>query len=220
LIKKAVYSTYSPNAISILGLAPLSDLVLSTIIKNRFDTLFEGGKTLLEFWIRSVRCGVLACEISRHLNETGQTSPVFICGLLLNIGHLVIAAAIPHQAREAAELSASDALSIDGAETSILGFNRYDVGLELARRWNFPALILDCMQDVTEPKPNSSIPVQIVDAAHQLSMLDSDDADLLIETFPSGFKIGDYPLTIDEFAETVSPKVEEHFDEIFFLFYA
>lgn len=209
------------TAVGSLGLGPLSDLVLATAIKNRFDALFEGGPSLLDFWIRSVRRAVTAHEIAKFMNITPAGSPIFTSGLLLDIGELVIAAAVPDLACQVAVSSEPDAPPVHEVESSVLGFNRYDVGQELAGCWHFPPLISEAMQAVADPTALSLISesAQWVVIAQQLMLVDTDDPNVLRETFATGFTVGQRHLNINDDLESLLSKVNEHFNEIFYLFY-
>jgi len=76
-----------------------------------------------------------------------------------------------------------------------------------------------CTLDETQDTHSGSAVVQLIRVAHQISSLDTGEAFLLRDTFPAGFEIGEQHLTIDEFIESLSLKIDQHFNEIFFLFY-
>ena len=76
-----------------------------------------------------------------------------------------------------------------------------------------PEVYFQVMRALNDPDTNYD---------HIPTLLDKDpslSARLLHETFPAGFEFGEQHLTIDDFIESLSLKIDQHFNEIFFLFY-
>ncbi|UGA40162.1 HDOD domain-containing protein [Chromobacterium haemolyticum] len=61
----------------------------------------------------------------------------YTCGLLSNIGELVLYVAVPEQALQIDRIVAGGADRV-ATERMLLGMDLTEVGAELARRWNFP----------------------------------------------------------------------------------
>ena len=103
-----------------------------------------------EFWKRSVAQAVAARLL---MSTTGHVAEdeAFLCGLLSNIGQLVMALALEPYADVLD--AAGDRWPTAEFEQDILGFHGGDVGGALLKEWDLPDLIhiaVGCMQDPTE----------------------------------------------------------------------
>lgn len=127
------------HAISLIGLKELRDLVLATVVVERFSDFPNKLMTMREFWRVSVRGALLAKELSKGF--AGMES-VFVCGLLHEIGRLVIYARMPELARAALLLAEAENLEESTAERRTYGFDHYQLGAELLRRWQLPPVIV------------------------------------------------------------------------------
>jgi len=81
--------------------------------------------------------------------RAGRCDPeaVFTAGLLHDIGELVIFNRLPEQAKEALlrVLDSVDDLPVYEAERQVMGFDHAQVGMEMARQWNLPPLLQECI---------------------------------------------------------------------------
>ncbi|WP_374347396.1 HDOD domain-containing protein [Chitinimonas sp.] len=90
------------------------------------------------FWLHSFQTGNVARWLAKLAKLDANTA--YTCGLLHNIGELLIHIALPQ------EMSKIDKMVVAGTdrvqvENMVLGLNLATVGGELARRWQFPAEI-------------------------------------------------------------------------------
>ena len=72
---------------------------------------------------------------------------MFTAGLLHDIGQLALYHHFPEESRQALEHSVdvNHGMSPHLSETEILGFNHSHVGYELAKVWNFPESLAECI---------------------------------------------------------------------------
>lgn len=133
------------RAISIIGNKELQNLVLATVIIDKFSSQPGGLLSMHDFWARSVRCALLSRELFAYKYPTEDIEPVFVCGLLHDIGQLVFYRRIPVLAREIGLFIEATGVDEISAEQNIVGFNHYDTGAELARYWNLPKYIIQSM---------------------------------------------------------------------------
>lgn len=161
IVNSAYYGLPNPardiaHAVSILGEQDLNNLVIVTSIVNTMNSL-ETGLNLQSFWKKSVFCAVMSKNIADHFQHE-DAGELFICGLLQNVGKLLIYCKEPglHQAVE-------DGMKKNGrsdfeVEQEYLGFNHADVGGFMARAWNFSDLLTECVSRHHEiPESDSEI---------------------------------------------------------------
>lgn len=100
------------------------------------------------FWQHSLGRANAAKGLARLAGLDPQLG--YTCGLLAQIGELVLHAALPVEASHVDRLVAggSDRLSV---ERLTLGIDLTEVGAELARRWNFPPLLQEAIRHQHDP---------------------------------------------------------------------
>ncbi len=137
------------HAITLIGVKELRDLVLATVVVERFSRLPNKLMTMREFWRVSVRGALLAKEMSKGL---AGVESMFVCGLLHEIGRLVIYARIPELARAALLLAKAEDLEESVAERRTYGFDHYQLGAELMQRWQLPDVIVATLRHHGHPE--------------------------------------------------------------------
>jgi putative nucleotidyltransferase with HDIG domain len=199
------------HAISIIGSNELQNLVLATLIITKFSSEPGGLMSMHDFWAMSLRTGLMTKELALQCKIKDNKESVFICGLLHDIGQLVFFRRIPEQAREIGLLAERTGEAELDVEHKILGFNHYDVGAELAKLWNLPAII--CETIAQHCRPDSLSPFRrvadLVRSANLISKMELSDqaTDLRV------WGITDVELS------TIIDKVNDQFDEVFSIFY-
>ncbi len=138
------------QAVSILGINAVRSLVLSfsflTMKAGKAETRFNFKR----FWERSLASAVAAKLILDNVKEA-NTEEVFISGLLQNLGELILARTFPveyDQVLQAVEEKQQDTFA---AEESVFGLNHSLVGVEVARHWGFPEVLLIPIQYHHQP---------------------------------------------------------------------
>jgi HD-like signal output (HDOD) protein len=150
------------DALRMLGFVMVRNLVLAAGLGQAFKNV--KGLDLRQFWRHSL------CTAGGARWLAGQTEVnadlAFMTGLLQGLGHLVLragdATALAALDRECAPLNPLRA----DCERRVLGFHHGQVAAELARRWNFPAVITNALAALPEPgKDGDELPLGIVRAA-------------------------------------------------------
>jgi putative nucleotidyltransferase with HDIG domain len=135
-----------PRAVTLIGMSQIRNLALSTLVARSFAGLPNELVSMSDFWRHSLYCALIARMLAR---EVGKVDPeaLFTAGLLHDIGELIIFNRRPDEAKEAllAVLDSGDTLQVHEAEQQILGFDHAEVGGELAREWNLPILLQECI---------------------------------------------------------------------------
>jgi len=125
------------HAISVVGLEQLNNLVLSTVVMDRFKGIPDSVINMESFWKHSIACGIGARVIASHKKEI-NTERYFVAGMIHDIGRLVIALAAPFSILSVFMRCKSEEISLHEAEKDILGFNHTDVGQLLLKNWQLP----------------------------------------------------------------------------------
>jgi len=147
----AEISTIS-RAVTVLGTKQLTDVVLSTATTNAFAGISIDLISVDDFWYHSLYCGLLAQELSCKHNPPLRDS-MFVAGLLHDIGHLVMLNKIPELLQDALLRTVQgESLPLYLEEREVIGFDHAQVGAELARVWNLPAYLVECIEFHHEPQ--------------------------------------------------------------------
>ena len=144
-----------PQAILIIGLQQLNDLVLA----NTVISLFEKQKTTLfsmeDFWKFSIASG-LSSRILGDLSNKRFSDRLFVGGLLHNIGRLVMAISEPDLLVKAHSTSVEKGISMSQAEEEVFGFSNETMNFHLMNAWSIPSSIIDISSHYLNPKSSES----------------------------------------------------------------
>ncbi len=202
------------RAMSLIGAEELQNIVLGTVVIDRFSDIPEGLMSMGDFWARSIRCGLIAQEVDRFLGkEFSETA--FLCGILHNIGQLVFFRRIPELSREINMMIENkenptylDEIKI---EEEVLGFDHYQTGAELTKLWQLPEVLTKSIQ--LHSYPDS------VEKYHKLaSIIRLADNYSKMETFSCDLAANNLEISIDDISNILD-KAFEDFEEIFNFFY-
>jgi HD-like signal output (HDOD) protein len=136
------------DAATRLGFNTLRTLVLASALTGAF----KAGPSfdLKGFWLKSFQVAGIARSLAR---QTGVDAEIaFTCGVMHNIGELLIQTGAPQIAEQINAGGKSGSAGGHVAnETLQLGFGYPEVGAELARRWQLPKLIQHAIAFQTDP---------------------------------------------------------------------
>ncbi len=134
------------KAVTIIGTSQIRNLALSMSVARSFAGLPNDLVSMDNFWRHSLLCALAARHLAKEARRCDPDA-LFTAGLLHDIGELVIFNRLPAQAREALErvLDSQDEILVHEAEQEVMGFDHADVGGELARQWNLPPLLEECI---------------------------------------------------------------------------
>ena len=133
------------RAISMLGTQQVHDLVLATTVVERFQGMSSEVMDMATYWRRSIDCGVMSRMLAYQCNVL-DSERLFVCGLLRDIGHLIMYQSIPQLAQQAIEQATETEQPLYRVEQDLFGLNYARVGGALMRLWGMPK----CLQESTE----------------------------------------------------------------------
>ena len=125
------------QAISLIGLMQLHDLMLGSLCMRTFSAVPEEVLNLKAFWRYCVQCGIGARTIGQH-SKTESHQVFFTLGLLHEIGHAAMFLKAPEQSLQALDLSQQKNISLAEVEREKLGFDYAQLGAELMHLWHLP----------------------------------------------------------------------------------
>lgn len=134
------------KAVTIIGTAQVRSLALSLTVAKQFNVLLNDLVSMENFWKHSLLCALA----SRHLGRKARRcdpDALFTAGLLHDIGELILFNRRPEASREVIlkVLDSEDELPIYEAERQIFGFDHSAVGAALARQWQLPTVLQECI---------------------------------------------------------------------------
>lgn len=171
------------KAVTIIGTSQVRSLALSLSVASSFEGLPNDLVSMRNFWKHSLLTALAARLLCKEARRC-DADALFTAGLLHDIGELIIFNRLPEQAKQAllAVLDSQEELSVPEAERQIIGFDHSDVGAALARQWNLPAVLLECIAwhhapERAEKYPREAALIHIANSLAQLAEVDSLDLD-------------------------------------------
>lgn len=169
-----------PRAVTVIGSRQVRDLTLGLSAIRVFQGIPIEVISMDDFWSHSLYTALIARRLagasSKALEDTA-----FVAGLLHDVGQLLLVLRVPDLARKSLWLATEgpEDLTLADAERQVLGFDHGDVGLELARKWNLPEVLRECIAHHHEPGRASIAhagAVAIVHVANSLAYLAETDS--------------------------------------------
>lgn len=137
-------------AVRLLGTQQIHNLVLAATIAKTFPDIPDNLISMEDFWVNSVRCGLLARLLAAQCNST-DGERFFIGSLLHDMGHLIMYQAVPEESQEALITARQSNRPLYLVERDIIGCDYAQVGAELMQAWNFPENWIQAVRHQNEP---------------------------------------------------------------------
>lgn len=168
------------RAVTLIGTSQVRNLALSTAVASTFAGIPNELVSMRNFWRHSLYCALIARSLAKRTGLDAEA--LFTAGLLHDIGELVIFNRLPDKAREVLVmvLDSGDQLPVYQAEQQILGFDHAAVGGELARQWELPPMLSECIayhHDIGQAQrcPQETALVHIANILAQMAEIDTLD---------------------------------------------
>jgi putative nucleotidyltransferase with HDIG domain len=226
LANSALYSFPSTvdtvtKAVTIIGTSQVRSLSLSLSVASSFEGLPNDLVSMRNFWKHSLLCALAARHLCREARRC-DADALFTAGLLHDIGELIIFNRLPAQAKEALlmVIHSQEEMTVSEAENQIIGFDHSGVGGALAKQWNLPTVLQECIAwhhapAKAEKHPREVALIHIANTLAQLAEVDSLDLDDAPPITPDAWKATGLEPDI---VETVVRTAQEGFTEIEQLF--
>lgn len=133
------------EAVTLLGLQQIQDLVWASTVIRIFAGVPSEFVTMAEFWKHSIACGIASRTLALSL-DVARPEKFFVCGLLHDIGRMVIYTKQLNKTREIFLLQKNERLLLRQAEEKTLGFDHAQIGESLLKQWNFPPNLVNAVR--------------------------------------------------------------------------
>ncbi len=134
--------TEVPKALQYLGFTTVSQIVLTTSVLGAFKVQGSHDFPLDQFWKHSFAVGLVSEITARNL-QLEHAKDAFICGLLHDIGKLILLEALPDQLHAVVRHAKENKQSFVDSERTLDLVNHAKLGVQLAEHWNLPSIIAD-----------------------------------------------------------------------------
>ena len=126
------------HAIALIGFNEVISLILGMSVFSAFR-LKGGGRffDIRDLWLHSIACAFMAKKIAKKTGPGGDT-PIFLCGLIHDMGKVFLSAYFPDEYSQVLEASENTQVPLFRKEEEILGLNHSTVAGLLMERWNLP----------------------------------------------------------------------------------
>lgn len=133
------------HAITIIGTAQLRDMVLATMVINKFRGLSSKAMDMKAFWLHNIACGLMARILATFCHEKG-VERYYVLGIIHDIGRLIMFLATPDQMNEALQKAKLEERLLFDVEKEIFGFDHSEVGRLLIQSWQLPVQFQGAVQ--------------------------------------------------------------------------
>ncbi len=137
-------------AVRRLGTQQVHDLVLAATITKSFPDIPDNLINMEDFWVNSVRCGLLARLLAEQCNSKYRER-FFVGSLLHDMGHLIMYQTVPEESQEALITARQTNRALYRVERDIVGCDYGQVGAQLMQSWNFPENWVEAVRYQNEP---------------------------------------------------------------------
>lgn len=172
------------DAVFLLGFNAVRTLVLASGLTGAFKA--PEGFELRKFWHDSFAVAATCKWIARFSHDDAETA--FTCGMIHNIGELLIHILLPAECAEMQKVVNKGARNVD-IERNYLGFDFSEAGAELAHRWKFPDAIVKGIRYQLDPHEAEVFPrlAGIINIALYINKMNEAGADsaAILASFPS-----------------------------------
>ena len=128
------------RAIIVLGFDALRNIAISVLL---FDHLQDRGgvREMKEAFLRANLAATLARNVGK-LSMPREAEEAYVCALFHNLGQILSQFYFPEEADEIRRIIVQKGYSDEMASTQILGISFSELGMGVARHWDFPASII------------------------------------------------------------------------------
>lgn len=205
------------TAVNAIGNRAIYEMVLMTIVADSFGREIRNSVIGRDIWLHSLAVALGARELCAMLEMRG-TEEAFSCGLLHDIGSLLLFRADAAVYAEIFEQSKRDDLS--PMEKEVFGFDHAQVGALAARRWNLSEPVCNMILYHHDPcdAPQAMFMTHIINVSDHLAYVKNEKLPLDGEFFSSASVIS---LGLNELQlETVWERILVNLREIVKAFFA
>jgi HD-like signal output (HDOD) protein len=147
-------TTVQEAIIRVLGINMVKSLALSISVSGAFQTNSCSGFDTKEYWFRAIGCATMSrmMALRMPIDERPDPDRIYLCGLLHNLGYLVLAHLFPLELSKLfAILDQDKTVDFESLQREHLGVDWISAGEWLVGRWHLPNFIGQAMRAVADP---------------------------------------------------------------------
>lgn len=157
------------DAVQLLGRRTLGSLLSVALLARQFDARHCPPLSFSAFWRHAMAAALASRSLAAALNV--DQDQAFIGGLLHDVGRLALAARFPAQTSAALQHAQERDSGLPEAERAILGTDHVEVGVQVARHWRFPAVVVQAIAEHHAPRPAAGGGPSLGDIVHAADAL-------------------------------------------------
>jgi putative nucleotidyltransferase with HDIG domain len=138
------------QAINLMGLVSVKKIIMMAALSGCFPENNCKGFDHKAFWEHSIAVAIAAKLIAKRVNL--NVDMAYTAGLLHDLGALVLVTQYPRQYETTINYRHEHQLSQFEAERKVLGIDHAEVGLALAKQWNFSDLMKNAIAGHHRPE--------------------------------------------------------------------
>lgn len=131
------------RAIVLLGFENIKNLAMTLLLFEHFKK--GGASDVIDSIIKSIYSGALARKISGDLSFV-SAEEAFICAMFHTFGSMIAGFYLPEEYKNYRQRVQQDQLSDTEAAAATFGMSFEELGMTIAREWNFPVRIIQSMK--------------------------------------------------------------------------
>ena len=177
------------EAIVFLGFKSVRNLAMAittfTVFLGKSDSLSLTRRALWRHSLDTAQCArIVAGRLPAHIQSSFGSDEAFTCGLLHDIGKMIIDSQRPAQYMQIAEWCAARNLRFHEVELEVLPFGHSLIGAAMAGRWNLPPMLCEAVAFHHTPRaaeinPRLTATVSLAnELAHHIEAGGSDEGEL------------------------------------------
>lgn len=170
VVNSAYYSRFAgkigtiSRAIVVLGVRTIRSVAASLIFFEHLHNKAQASKLKNE-----IATAIFSATLARQAAEDAgmeRAEEGFLCGMLHNLGKILVTYYLHDESEEVERLVNQEGMNQEQSEKRVLGMTYQEIGVEIARQWNFPDTITRGMVKVDPKIPgnlkNSDIKLRLI----------------------------------------------------------
>ena len=147
------------KAVQVLGDKQVYNLVVASGAAEAFSGVQPNIIALDKFWEHSINTALIAKHLAYQLGVK-KDEPIYLSGLLHNIGELVVVQVKPDIARICGQYQKGKKPWLKQQE--LLGFSYADCTVELLKQWQLPDRIIQPLKQLNQPEYSAANKISLI----------------------------------------------------------
>lgn len=138
------------KAVSILGVEPVRNIAMSLIVMDFLQNKSQ-AQELKDVVISSFFSGIVAVQLSAWKNAQ-EVEEAMICSMFFNLGRMLAKFYLFDECEEINRVMEEKGVDEEAAAKDVLGISYNELGIGIAKSWNFPESLLVGMKKIADDK--------------------------------------------------------------------